>query len=293
LTTCDLNGKVRIIKQILNIVMSKELISKNKYIIIAIILIFGIGAGILGYLRNKKLTPPIASVSPAPIQSPATSPSPTPNPALTPPPEIWKTYTNSQLGFSIKYPQMVYGVYRCSPNKPFYVPLKAFEDNKNGIVYITEEYYYEAPYNGELNKYTGPCEKITYSLESLIKEREKYSNPFLARVFVIKSIKNDTELNKFIKDNYGSGCLIGSKSPWKPQEGVYEIEIRGEDWNKGSDLGTTTCPINYKYKVLYAPEKNNKVMSVGLGQECGFETDPASESHKCYDDEMIDGFKFE
>ncbi len=227
----------------------------------------------------------------SPLVSTTTS-SNSPIATITPPSEVWETYTNSQLGFSIKYPQTVYGVYRCSPNKPFYVPLKVFEDNKNGIVYISEEYFYEAAYNGELNEYTGPCEKITYSLESLTKEKESNGNPFLVRVFVIKNVKNDTELNKFIKDNYGSGCLVGSKNPWKQQNGVYEITIKGEDWDKGTDLGNTTCPINSNTKVLYAPKKN-KAMSVSLGQECGFGTDPNSQFYRCYDDKMINSFKFE
>ncbi len=219
----------------------------------------------------------------------------------TPPEEVWKTYASAELGFSIEYPKMVYGIYRCSPKKPFWVPLKVFEDKENGIVYITEEYYYNAPYDGELNKFTGPCEKIINSLEYLKSQREtiidinnKASlnyNPFLTKVFIIKNIKNDIELNKFIKDNYGQGCFVEKKELWT-QKGIYEIKIKGEDWGPETDLGTTTCPMNYVYKILYAPEKN-KIMSVNLGQDCGFTTDYNSENYKCYDGEMIDSFKFE
>lgn len=246
----------------------------NKNILIAIILIFGISAGILGYLKYKNETTPIPSPTPAQ------------------PPEVWETYTNSQLGFSIKYPQMVYGVYRCEPLKPFYVPLKIFEDNENGIAYLTEEYYHEAPYNSELNDYTGPCKKITYTLESLKKEKGKYGNPYLARVFIIKNIKNETDLNKFVKDNYGSGCFVEKKVLWKSQEGVYDIVLKGEDWDKETSLGTTACPISGDYKILYSPEKG-KLMSVGLGQECGFGTDYNNQkTYKCYDKEIINSFKF-
>lgn len=277
--------------------MNNKINSNNKQIIIAIILILGIGAGILGYLQYRNKTSPVPSISPIASVSPSISTTP----AFTPPPEVWETYTNSQLGFSIKYPQMVLGVYRCSPYKPFNVPVKIFEDNKDGIIYMAEEYYYEAPYSSELNDYTGPCEKIIYSLESLKKIRNNVvdingkvqvnENPFLTRVFVIKNINNNIELTKFIKNTYGSGCIAGSKNIWNQQKGVYEIVIKGEDWDKGADLGTTTCPINAVIKVLYAPEKN-KIMSVILGQECGFGTDASSQSYKCYDEEMINSFRF-
>ncbi len=268
----------------------------NKYILIVGIFIL-LTVGILGYTWNKKgvytnraVSPAISGVSPITFMPPT--------PTFTPPKEVWETYVNPELGFLIKYPEMVYGVYRCPPVKPFYVPVKVFGDNKNGIVYITEEYYYDNVGDNTQDNIV-VCKKITHSLESITKERETVvaindkvhtsANPFLTRVFYIKNIKNDTELNKFINNKYGPGCIVENKNPWK-QEGVYEIVVRGEDWGK-SDLGTTTCPLNFRYKLLYAPIKN-KIMSVVLGQECGFGTSPASESYKCYDDEMIDSFRF-
>ena len=222
------------------------------------------------------------------------------NSASTFPKEIWQEYTNHQLGFSIKFPQIVYGINRCS-DEIIWVPVKIFEDNENGIVFITEEYYYDN-WDRESQTNTGPCKKITYSLESLrenmtpIFEFKAMPKPWLGLAIMIKNINNDIELNKFIKNTYGPGCFAGEKELWK-QEGIYEIRIEGEDWEwePGTDLidlGTTTCPWNYVYKILYAPEKN-KVMSVNLGQECTFGTDPSSESFKCYNDEMIDSFKFE
>ncbi len=213
--------------------------------------------------------------------------------------EVWKKYTG-ELGFSMKIPQAVHDVYRCSSDETIWVPVKVFEDEENEIVFITQEYYYEAKYNSELNKYMEPCEKITYSLELLKREIEpipKFTispKPWLGLAIAVKNINNDIELNEFVKDTYGSGCLVEKKESWK-QDGVYEIEIKGEDWDKGADLGTTTCPVNYIYKILYAPEKN-KIMSVNLGQECTFGTDFIPESYseyKCYDEEMLDSFEFE
>lgn len=267
----------------------------GKYILVVAILIFIISGGILGYFYNKEDTISI----PSNLKEVAEDKGDQEEKTVIVPEEKWKTYVSSELGFSIEYPEMVYGVYKCSPQKLFWVPLKVFEDKKNGIVYITQEYYY-SDWDSELQNNTGHCEKIINSLEYLKNQREiiidinnKTSlnyNPFLTRVFIVKNIKNDIELNKFIKDNYGSGCFVEKKELWE-QKGVYKIKIKGEDWDKGADLGITTCPWNYIYKILYAPEKN-KLMSVNLGQECGFGINYDSENYKCYDNEMINSFKF-
>lgn len=246
--------------------MSK--IKNANYILVVVILIFIITGGILSYFLSKKESVPISQKE---VQKKENTAIP------TIPEEIWKTYTNSQLGFSIKFPQIVCGLNGCS-NETIWVPVKIFEDNENGIVFITEEYYYDN-WDRESQTKTGSCEKTFNSLESLQGWR-----------ILIEDIKSESELNKFVKDNYGQGCFAGKKELWK-QEGVYEIRIEGEDWGPKTDLGTTTCPWNYTYKILYAPEKN-KLMSVNLGQECEFGTDLSSQSYKCYDEEMIDSFRF-
>ncbi len=257
--------------------MNNETISKNKYFLITVLLVFAIGTGILGYLQYKNS---IAPASVVPVSAIPTSP-----------PEVWQTYTNSQLGFSIEYPQMVTGIYRCSPYKDFWVPVKVFEDNASGITYIAQEHYYEASYSSDLNDYIGPCEKNTYSLEALKKERQNYG-PFLAWAINIKNINNDAELAKFIKDNYGPSCFVKDKKTGN-QDGVYDITIEGIDWAKNGDPEPVmTCGWNYQYKILYAPEKN-KIMSARLGQDCLFQNNPTAKSYVCADDRMIDSFKFE
>ncbi len=271
--------------------MNNELISKNKHFLITALLVFAIGAGVFGYLRYKN------SITPAPvIPISATS---------TPPPEVWQTYTNSQLGFSIKYPRMVTGIYRCSPYKDFWVPIKVFEDNASGITYITQEYYYEAPFNEKLNDYTEPCNKNIYTLAILQGEIEKQQDKgeesyvygsgwfktLIGWTISVRDMKNENELNKFVKENYGSGCFVENKKPWKQDE-VYEIEIKGEDWDKGADLGSTTCVWSSVKVLLYASQKN-KIMSVNLGQECTFQNNPTAKPYVCADDRMIDSFRFE
>lgn len=268
-------------------------IDNNKNVLTVAILISGIGAGILGYFQYKNNAIPRPSASPVASIPPVVSSSSAPAPTITPPPEVWETYTNSQLGFSIKYPQMVYGLYRCSPKNPFYTPVKVFNDNKNGITYIAHEYYYQASYSEKLKDYIGPCEKITYSLESLKQEKEKFGNSFLAWAINIINIKNDAELDTFIKNNYGSGCYAEKKEPSKQQEGVYAITIKGEDWNKGADPETTTCRLPMSTLVILYEPKIGKAMSANLGQGCTFainETD--GKDYQCYDNNTIDSFRF-
>lgn len=291
MTTNNLNDKLELLK--INIKFIFVNISINKNVLIVAILISGIGAGILGYLQYKNNVIPRPSASPSASVPPVISSSSAPTPTITPPPEVWETYTNSQLGFSIKYPQMVYGVYKCEPKKSFYTPVKIFEDNGNGITYVTQEYYYQAPYSSELRDYTGPCEKITYSLESLKKEKEEYGNPFLAWVINIKNIKNDVELNKFIKDYYGSTCSIEKKTPWKQQEGVYEITLKGEDWDKEIKSEAAACRLAMSPLVILYKPGIQKIMSVDLGQGCVFgiiETD--GKDYQCNDINMINTFRF-
>ncbi|MCG2698996.1 hypothetical protein L6251_01095, partial [Candidatus Parcubacteria bacterium] len=53
------------------------------------------------------------------------------------PEATWSKYVNDELGFSIDVPDKIYGYYGCDPKKVIRVPVKVFEDNKNGIVYIS------------------------------------------------------------------------------------------------------------------------------------------------------------
>ena len=195
------------------------------------------------------------------------------------PEATWSKYVNDELGFSIDVPDKVYGYYGCDPKKAIRVPVKVFEDDENGIVYISQEYYYKSEYDSELHKYVGECEKITNSLESFLG----------GWAISIRTVKNDEELDEFIKENYGPGCYAGDRKSWG-QDGVYEIRIGG--WDQWENLGTTDCPVNYRYKVLYIPEKN-KFMSVKLGQESTFHTDPDTPPYQSYDERMINSFRFE
>ncbi len=214
---------------------------------------------------------------------------------------IWNKYINDELGFSIDIPnKKVYGLYSCDPKKVIQVPVKVFEDNENGVVYISQEYYYLSKYDNELHRHVGECKKIIYSLELLRNEKgPRGFKPRLGWAIVIKTVKNEDELDKFIKENYGSGCRAEDKKLWETdyqQLGAYayDIHIRGEGDNRETTLGTTSCAEAWtaRHKVLYFPEEN-KVMSVKLGQESTFQTNPHLQPHQSYDQKMIDSFRFE
>jgi hypothetical protein len=201
---------------------------------------------------------------------------------------VWKNYINPNMGFSMKIPSEVSGLYKCPAQETILVPVETFEDNENGVVYISQEYYYKAEWDSRLQEFSGSCKKIEYSSALLESEAEEnYTHkPLLGWAIVVKNIKDESELDGFIKEIYGSGCSAGQKTPWT-QSGVYEIPVLTD----GTDLGNTTCPVGWTSakKVLYSP-KENKIMSVILGQECTFWIKYSS---KCYDEEMVNSFKFE
>ena len=244
-----------------------------KYILIVLILAIIVGGGILIYqhrwlLEKETKMPGIEASKVISLN------------------ETWNKYTNHKLGFSINIPKNVTGVNRCESFNKFLVPVKVFED-EIGIVYISHEYYYDAEWDNELGKFTGPCEKITYSLESLRNEGE----PFLGWAIMVKTVENNSDLNNFIKERFGSACSLDIKNPSKEHgKGYYDVKAKSGGME-------SNCPLNYAYKILYVPEKN-KAMAVVLDQECTFFIkNPNSESElyydECYDLDMIASFKFE
>lgn len=201
----------------------------------------------------------------------------------------WIEYSNSQLGFSIKTPPESYGAYRCSPRKAIFVPVKIYEDILNSVVYVAEEYYYSAYGYGSDNE--GKCEKIIQSLKSL-KEAEsgaKAQKPFLGWKIIVNKVKDKEDVLKFIKENFGLQCII--QTEFLKENGNYELYIIGE--KKESDPWYGDCSSGSNYKIIYSPDKQ-KMMTVVLGQEGTFQTNPEDHStYQYYEDEMLKSFKFE
>jgi hypothetical protein len=256
----------------------------RRYLLIIVFLLILSGAVL--FQLNKK--------GPVPVSINLKSEVAVPKPIDT---STWTDYTNNQLGFSIKIPPQVPTLYRCPDKQIGNTPVKAYIDDQNGAVYISAEYYYDADWSQPEQKYIGACDKITYSLESLKKEESgKYasgrgSHPFLGWKIIINDPKDDNEVDSFVKQNFGSTCSIISKD--LQSDGNYQIVIKGRDLiENGEGIMDENCYTNFVYKILYSQEKH-KLMSVILGQECTFGTDPSEQdSYQCYDDSMIKSFKF-
>lgn len=169
----------------------------------------------------------------------------------------WKEYINERLGFSIKIPQEIHLVNRCSADAGAFVGIEVFEDVENNSVYIMPKYYYDRKEGSQ------KCEKIEYSL-ALIKEEGGWK-PFLGWKIDVAEINNSEELARFIKNNFGEACIV--KNQKDEGGGVYNIIITGEDW--GDQRTESTCPWEMHYKIIYLPEKH-KLLSVKLGIDYDF-----------------------
>jgi len=197
--------------------------------------------------------------------------------------EIWNLYTNHELGFSIKVPKKVLHEYgACQWKDDSYrgvaefVPIKVFENEK---VYISTEYYYEP--TGRTVKPEGGvtfsgCDKVTNTL-TLLEDRENFYQRRWG--IVIETVKNDKELDEFIKEQYGSDCALGDKK-LSEQEGVYDVTATGQP---------PACFINYASTLKYYPQKN-KVAFWGRGQDVTFWGD--KDHTVVYDGEIVNSFKF-
>lgn len=199
----------------------------------------------------------------------------------------WNLYKNEDLGFSMNIPSEVATVKRCPDNEMVSAPLRVFEEKDNGVIYIVPEYYYDADWSQEEHSFTKECTKTEYTLEML--ESENVQKPFLGWKMIIEDIDEDN-IESSIKKNFGSTCIVDSIK--EEQNGDYSILIKGEDWDEENFLGETGCLVNYFYKIVYSEERN-KLMSLVLGQECTFETDPKTQPYYCYDEEMINSFSFD
>lgn len=204
----------------------------------------------------------------------------------------WNEYYNSQLGFSIKIPQEVFEITSCRQEKGL-TPIRVLQDNERGIVYIFEDYY--------KNDKNGQCVKIIRSLDDLRTETENMGEdiigervlpmPYFGWEIIINKIENNEDILRYIKHNFGSGCIVTYKR--LQEDGNYDIKLEG-DQKEEDGPWWGNCYLNFAYKIIYSPERN-KLMSMGLGQECKFySSDPVtSSSYQCYDEAMIQSFKFE
>lgn len=158
-----------------------------------------------------------------------------------------REYRNKELGFVIQIPEQV-------AYDETFVPVKVFEDKEKNTVYLLR---------GE------------ESTEYLALDRNW--------AFMVKSVKNDDELEMFIKEKFGFDCKLGKKEYMG--NSTYNVEVISGEIE-------SSCPLNYQYKVLYNPSLQ-KAMGVIMGQECSFSATTIPEYGSiCYDEIIIKSFRF-
>ncbi len=199
--------------------------------------------------------------------------------------ETWNLYTNHKLGFSIKVPKEILHEYgTCQWKDDSYrsvaefVPVEVFEGDK---IYISTEYYYEL--TGRTLKPEGGatfsgCHKITNTL-ALLEDRENFYQRKWG--ILIETIKDKEELDEFVSEQYGSGCVcVLDEKKFSEEKGIYDITVTGEP---------PACFINYASALKYSSQKN-KVAYWGRGQDVTFWGD--KNYTVVYDREMVDSFRF-
>jgi len=204
-------------------------------------------------------------------------------------------YTNPDLGFSIEMPQqMALPFGRCVFNseqdsyRPAFadVPTAVFE--QGDTVYLTFAYYGElqGPTQTELEDggrrqdYSG-CVPVSNTLDLVLDPDSHYKQHWAVQVV---SVRDETELESFIQDRYGTGCAVGEMQA-ATQEGVYDVVIAGD----GKHFTESTCPINFRTVVKYDATRH-KVAAWDLGQANTFAAD--WDYQIIYDHDMVDSFRF-
>ncbi len=201
--------------------------------------------------------------------TPAPSPVPTTPPAVETPAvepvtmkgkieavsDQWNMYSNTELGFSIQYPQKNF----LNGNKEYDV--KVVEDGY--VVYLDEGYNTD---DIKQKRYLSKLERIS-------------GIPF---AILVNDINTDEELESFIKERYGKTCKLGKKEA-SGQAGVFNVGIDG--LTIGDD--PEGCFVNYITTIKYAPEKG-KVATWDVGQDVNFYT----KDLEALDKKVSDSFKF-
>jgi hypothetical protein len=210
--------------------------------------------------------------------------------------ELWATYDSPQ-GISFKYPRQISTLDRCGDKKKDnpYVGTTVIEDNKNGIVYVAPEYYFDYPATADGSQDTSKtCQKISYSLDQINGEGTPqtayYGNGVLGGLnIIVREIRSRTEFDKFVQDVFGPACKAEDQpSTQSEYKGEYRIKYDKKAYEDGS------CFVNFTYKLDYNAEQN-KAFFVNLGQDCNIDNgkidskNPAD--YECYTMEIADSIQ--
>jgi hypothetical protein len=97
------------------------------------------------------------------------------------------------------------------------------------------------------------------------------------------SVKNENELDGFLKKRFGSSCSVDEIKNLNRGD-TFSVKIKGD----GKDLGESKCLINYMYEVFYSP-KNKLVVAFSRGQDVSYVNEKTDD---IYDGEMYESFTF-
>lgn len=186
----------------------------------------------------------------------------------------WKTYTNSLLGFSIRYPESIYvSPTDCSDPSATMALLVVSDDPQRDQIYIAPDYTISG----------SDCKKQQVTINDLNGSQKKpIALPFW-RLRVVR-IADEAALRYFIGKEFGSSCTIGKKTP-SQQAGVFDVEIKGD----GKPLSETKCPVMVKEVLKYYPATQSLAFW-SMGEEPTFIGD--AQGTIIYDFDMEKSFQF-
>lgn len=174
----------------------------------------------------------------------------------------FEEYKNEKLGVSFTYPKETLSYYgKCKKDENGYyitdldlLPVTVIEDGNT--LYITNPSFFEATDEKTVEEYiyNTKCDKVETTIARL------RDNKGTGHIIKIATVQNDTDINKFIKDIAGDGCVLGEKT--KKENGQFAISIK----DIGSKL-ISGCQVNGP--ITYNPV-TKKVLYFRYGQDCVF-----------------------
>jgi hypothetical protein len=189
----------------------------------------------------------------------------------------WVDYENKEYGFALQYPaKSIHSQFWTGLSEEFsindvLIPNRILAENNN--FYLNQQYSLGFDWqNGKFIK----------KENTFVPEYDGQPGYGTSWHIIILEARDEKELDSLIKQKYGSGCGHGPKQE-TVFAGSYDLKLIGD----GKDLGSTACPVNYKYYIRYSPARK-KVAFWQTGQECiiGLSFDD------CFDQKISDSFHF-
>jgi len=183
----------------------------------------------------------------------------------------WGTFNIIDLGFSIKTPKEMMGPAEChdfsSRTINGLLPYSVFTIDSSA--YLAPEYFYV--------KDGGDCQRYETSASNIDKLELTYYWKFDSAI-----VNNESEIDSFIKEKYGSGCsFVRNEGTGELNE--YNVVFKGD----GKDLGVSDCPVNYMTVIKYSTSLN-RIVAWNLGHGCWL----SSKGGEAECSEILNSFKF-